>query len=332
MEALKYNRWFSLASLNIISIILLLFAVLRDGSIVGTDSPAYFLNYKYDFWQTEPAYKFLNRFFSRTLAVQYNWFLLFLNSISLLLIAKYLRRNTIFFALPLLIFFSDLYLYFNISGIRQAMALSFVCFSLYYAIKRNLKVFLLLIGIAATFHVSSLVFAFAYFIPKTTFRFKQILLLGVFFAVAVVVGNYLAANFEYLTTKADYYTKYQEQSENIAVNYVVGIAKRSVILLLAFIYRKRLFTDKKFIYIFNIYLVGFLIFVGTYLISPDFGVRFSVYYTIHEIVLAGMMLAMIKGGRQRIFIVAVFSAICMYKLVGYMNNEYYTYKSIIDYL
>jgi hypothetical protein len=82
-------------------------------------------------------------------------------------------------------------------------------------------------------------------------------------------------------------------------------------------------------YLFNIYLIGFLIFVTTYNISPDFGVRLSVYYTIVDCVLVGYMLTLINGWKNRIFIVTIFSAIAVYKLFGYMANDYYTYKSIL---
>lgn len=330
LEIIEYKKWFSVFILSLACIFLVLFAALRDGAVVGTDSPAYYFNYIYPFWNTEPAYKFLNILFSKKLEANYNVFLLFLNACSLFLMWKYFKKNSVFLILPLLIFYSDLYLYFNISGIRQAMAISFTSFSLYYAFHKNLKYFLICIILAAMFHVSSLVFVFAYFIPRNTLKFKYIIWLSALFVGAVYIGNILSTRFEYLASKADYYTKYQVQAENIEFLYVIGILKRSIILLLAFMYRKLLFHDQQFVYYFNLYLVGFLIFISTYLISPDFGVRFSVYYTIVDCVLAGYMLFLVKDIRKRIFIVTVFAAVSIYKLFGYMDSEFYTYKSIIQ--
>lgn len=332
MEIIKYKKWFSTFFLTVFCVVLVLFAGLRDGSVVGTDSPQYFLNYKYNFWETEYGYKYLNLFFSNYLQLNYNIFLLFLNGISLFLIGKYIKINSVYYILPLFIFYSDLYLYFNISGVRQAMALSFVCFSMYYAFNKNLKVFLLFIFLASMFHVSSLVFLFAYFVPQVSLKLKHILFIIIGLVGIAYVGDLLSTRFEYLSKKADYYTEYQEKSENIQVAYTIGILKRSIIIILALIYKKYLFSDKRFIYFFNLYLVGLLIFISTYLISPDFGVRFGVYYTIHESVLVGLMLFLVKDIRKRLIIVTIFSLVCIYKLTGYSENEYYIYKSIIDYI
>jgi hypothetical protein len=79
--------------------------------------------------------------------------------------------------------------------------------------------------------------------------------------------------------------------------------------------------------LFNIYLIGFNI--CHYLQYFSFGVRLSVYYTIVDCVLVGYMLTLINGWKNRIFIVTIFSAIAVYKLFGYMANDYYTYKSIL---
>lgn len=329
LDSIKYNKWFSQFFLIFFCVILILFAGLRDGTVVGTDSPAYYANYIYNFWETEPGYKYLNKFFSSN-DLPYNFFLLFLNTISLILMGKFFKINGIFYILPILIYFSDLFLYFNISGIRQAMALSFTSFSVCFAYNKNLKFFLLCMALAAMFHFSSLIFLFAYLIPHSTFKFKHILILIVLSVVTVIVANYMSSNFEYLTKKTDYYTKYQEKAGNIQMLYLVGIAKRSIIFLLSFYYKKYLFNNEKFIYFFNLYLIGFLIFVATYLISPDFGVRFSVYYTMMECILASLMLYFVKSSTRRIVIVTVFALISIYKLIGYMDNDFYTYKSIID--
>lgn len=330
LEVIQYKRWFSVLFLVIFCILLVLFAALRDGSVVGTDSPNYFLNYKYSYWQTEPGYKYLNYFFGQILRVNYNIFLFFLNGVSLFLMGKYFKNNAVFYVLPILIFYSDLYLYFNISGIRQGMAISFTCFSVYYAYTKQLKKFLFVILIAALFHVSALIFIFAYFLPHKILKLKHSLILISVFIVVGLLGNFLSTKFEYLSTKADYYSKYQVQSSTIEIDYAVGIAKRAIIVFLTFLFRKNLFKNSQFIYYFNIYLVGFLIFMSTYLISPDFGSRFSVYYTIIDCVLAGLMLYLVKDVRKRFVIVTVFSLISIYKLVGYMNNDYYIYKFIFE--
>lgn len=326
LEAIEYNYEISRFAFALSAILLILFAGLRDGTIVGTDSPAYYANYVSPFWETEPAYKFLNLFFSQKLKANYNLFLLFLNGISILLMSKFISRNSIYLVLPFLIFYSDLYIYFNISGFRQAMATSFTCFALYYAVNKNFRSFLFFLICAATFHVSSLVFIFAYFLPRKKLKFKSIIILGITFGLSILLVNYLTTQFAYLTKKFEYYSEFQERADNIEFLYLIGICKRSIIMIIVFLYRKALFQYDKFIFLFNVYLIGFLIFVATYLISPDFGVRFSSYYTIVDCILAGYMLNLVGSFRKRMFIVTVFSAIAIYKLVGYMNMETFAYK------
>jgi hypothetical protein len=52
------------------------FASLRDGTIVGTDSPAYYSNYVSPYWETNRGIDF-EFLFSQNLKANYNVFLLF---------------------------------------------------------------------------------------------------------------------------------------------------------------------------------------------------------------------------------------------------------------
>ncbi|MDD5151452.1 MAG: EpsG family protein [Flavobacterium sp.] len=326
LEAIEYNYEISRFAFALSAILLILFAGLRDGTIVGTDSPAYYTNYVSPFWETEPGYKFINFLFSSKLNANYNVFLLFLNGFSIYLMCKFVSKNSVYLVLPFLIFYSDLYLYFNISGIRQGIAMSITCFAMYYAVRKKMKYFLFFIVCAAMFHVSSLIFIFAYFLPRKSLKFKSIIILVITFGVTIALVNFLGSQFEYLTKKLLFYSELQEKPDRIEILYLIGVSKRAIIIILSFVYRKYLFLDEKYTYLFNIYLIGFLIFVATYLISPDFGVRLSVYYTIVDCVLAGYMLSLVNTRSKRMLIVTVFSAIAIYKLLGYMTNEYYTYR------
>lgn len=96
IEILKYNRWYSVVFLTFFSLLMVLFAGLRDGSIVGTDSPAYFRNYFYGYWDVEWGYKYLNILFSKILNLPYNTFLIFLNGISLFLLSRFIKNMSFF--------------------------------------------------------------------------------------------------------------------------------------------------------------------------------------------------------------------------------------------
>lgn len=78
------------------------------------------------------------------------------------------------------------YFRFTLTGLRQAMALSFVLFSYQYILQRNFKKFILFLLIAAAFHISAVVFLPAYFIAKIKMGIKQlIVLLGSTFVVMI---------------------------------------------------------------------------------------------------------------------------------------------------
>ncbi|POR29449.1 hypothetical protein BWK58_02670, partial [Flavobacterium columnare] len=133
-----YKNLFSLIAI----LVLILFVSLRKVELVGTDSPAYFEKYKYFDWEGEYGYVYLNGLFSKILNFPYIIFVAFLNVISLILIYKGIKKMSPYIIVPLFIFYSDTYLYFNFSGIRQAIAISFTFFSIQYILKGQIKYFI----------------------------------------------------------------------------------------------------------------------------------------------------------------------------------------------
>ena len=327
LEQLKYNKVFSRIFLGIFTFILILFAGLRDGSSVGTDSPAYFFNYKFPYdYNVEFGYKYLSILFSKVFEANYNVFLIFLNALSIYLISNSLKRNSYFLVFPLLIYFSDFYLYYNFSGIRQAMALSFSCCAIYYAYNRNYKYFFLLILCASLFHISALVFSLAIIIPNAKMTIKNYVYLIFITVIGFFLVSYIIENNEYLSVKFKYYSEIQENSDNIVTQYIIGLLKRAIVLSLALIYRKQLFLNNRFIYLFNLYLLGVVIYASTYLISPDFGVRFSTYYTVVDMLLVGNMLYLCKNTSSKVIIFAIISLMVLYKINSYAILDTYIYK------
>ena len=325
-EAIFKSKQFSNFFLIILSFVLVLFAGLRDK--VGTDWDAYFDFYKYSTDKVEIGYATLNNFFS-SFSISYNIFLLFINGVSIMFIYKFLEKNTIFKIVSILIFFSNLYLYFNLSGIRQALAISITCFSFTFALNKNPIKFFLLVLLASTFHITAISFLFIYFLPRNNFKVIHILIFSIFF---ILIYFFLSSITDlialYSLKDANYYINIQEKSESLGQLYIVGIAVRSVILGMIFYNRKNLNQIENFTYIFNIYLFGLAIFISTYMISPDIGVRVSSYFTIFDLIIAGNLIYSMNNLKSRIFIVTIFSIIAIYKIFGYMGSEYYVYKFI----
>lgn len=332
IDAIIKERKFSQYSSLLIFVLMLLLVSLRHE--VGTDWDAY-----YDFYtrvrsteNVEVGYSFLNNVFS-DLGLHYNIFIFVINAIALTLMFCFLNRNTLLLSIGALIFFSDLFLYLNLSGIRQGIALSITCFSINFAIQRKLFYFLVCISLAACFHFTAVVFLIVYFLPRGKIRILTV----IFCASAFLLCNLFLQSISELITlytikSADFYTSQQEKIDNIMSLFYVGIAKRAVIVFAVFIFGRKMFHLSNTYYFFNIYMFGFGVYLSSYLISPDIGARLSSYFTIFELVLSGNLIYAMKSRYKRIILTTIFSLMAIYKLVGYMSFDTYVYHTIISIL
>ena len=328
LEAFDRSKKNSRIVFPVLCFVLVFFAGLRYG--VGTDWLAYYNFYLETTDRVEIGYAFLNNTFSE-FSIHYNIFLLFTNSISIFLIAKFIRNQSPFYILGLRMFYSNLFLYYNFSGMRQALAISITCFRYSYALDKKFIKFLLLVVLASTFHASASVFILIYFLPreKISFLYGIFVLSGffVFYQFLNLISDFITL---YTANNANYYINVIEKSDSLLTLFLIGITVRLVILIVVFAFRKKVFAIKNFRYIFNIYLFGLLIYLSTYMISPDIGVRVSSYFLIFDIIIAGNIIGVVYKATNRVLIVTVFSLLALYRLIGYSKSEGYNYFSIIE--
>lgn len=327
LEALAKPKFSSKTVLGVLSVVLILFAGLRDK--VGTDWAAYYDFYKFGTDRVEIGYVAVNNFFSG-LGINYNLFLIVLNSFSLYLMFQFFNKNSDYKIIALLIFFCDLFLYFNLSGIRQAIATSITCFGFVYAIQRRHYKFFICVFIAMLFHLSAFLFVLAYFIPRSKLKIKHygIVLLG-FLTLSFLLSyltDFITANTQ---KNAEAYVNLIENSSDLPTLFAIGLLKRLIIIIMVIYFSKAFFVNDFRRYIFNIYLFGFAFYCSTYLISPDIGVRMSSYFTIFDTIIAGNLIFSLKKINERVIVVTIFSAIAIYKLLGYMDDKYFIYNSIL---
>ncbi|WAC41451.1 EpsG family protein [Pedobacter sp. SL55] len=330
VDAITKDRKFSkYTSLFVLAVMLLLVSLRYQ---VGTDWDAY-----YDFYKgnrstdnVEIGYALLNDLFSG-LGFHYNFFILVLNIFALTLMFSYLNKNGFLLCVGLLIFFSDLFLYLNLSGIRQGIAIAITCFSINFAINRNFLPFLGCILFAACFHGTALAFLVVYFLPRTKMKFYVIICCAIGF---LLCNLFLESISEFITLytikSADFYTSQQEKIDNVMNLFYVGIAKRSVIICVILFFGRKMFDLPNSHFFFNIYLFGFGVYLSSYLISPDIGARLSSYFTIFEMLLAGKLLYAMNNINNRVVVVTLFSLMAIYKLLGYMSFETYVYQTIFS--
>ncbi|WP_197286279.1 EpsG family protein [Pedobacter sp. PACM 27299] len=328
IEVIVKDKEFSRNSLSFVCIVMWLLAGLRYK--VGADWNSYFEFYQETTDAVEIGYATLNNVFSK-LSVPYNVFLLFINGISLILMYIFLRKHSLVLVIGMLIFYSDLFLYFNLSGIRQAIATAITCYSITYAINRQFVKFSLLVVLASCFHLTALVFFAAYFLPRKKFSTFQLLFFaGGFLSFSFFINYFSELITLYTMKNAEFYLTQQVKSENLLGLFYVGIAKRLIIVGLIFGFGRKIINNGNFRYFFNIYLFGLAIYLTSYMISPDIGVRLSSYFITFEMVIAGNLLYFTKSRNTRLLIVTIFFAVVMYKLLGYSKDETYVYHSIID--
>lgn len=322
----KNNRFF----LGILTLFLVLFASLRDR--VGTDWPAYADFYQYGVHNVEVGYAFINNLFSE-IGLPFYMFLIFINCISIGLITKSALKFSAFPILSLLIYYSDPYLYFNFSGMRQAVAMSITTIALIYSFgdKRNKYFFFSLILLAMSFHITAIIFAIAYFIPQRKFTKKEVFFLIIAFSffssLVYLSSSFLTGIF---ATKAEFYLEHQEQAQNIQTLFIVGLLRRLITIILIFSFgRKIIFKNKISSYLLNLYLIGLGIFATTYLISPDIGVRMSIYFTVLEMFLLANLIYLVKRTDIKFLLFFIVLLVSIYKLYTYMLIPAYDYRSIL---
>lgn len=325
LEIISKNRSFFKIVFFTLLFLMLLLVGLRDGKVVGMDSPAYYEFYINQLPSVEVGYKYLNFVFS-SLGFNYNIFLLFINFFILFNISKFIRYNSYYLILPLLIYFSDFFFYYSFSGIRQSIAMSFTALSIYYIFENKNKTALFLILLGSLFHVTALIFIVAFFVPNVKSKFSKYVKFFLVLTLGAVLGSYIIESVPYLNDKFVYYSSAQEQLENTFSNYVNGILKRLIVLLSVLPVFKNFFSDNKNFYLYNLYLVGFVIYVASYLISPDFGVRLGSYFIIVDCLLISRYISSAKQLVNKMVLLVIFMLVALYKIHTYTLLDVFEYK------
>lgn len=328
LEIFVKNKKLFIIVFYIILLSMIFLVGFRNGLVVGTDSPVYYDFYIEKYPEVEIGYKYINAFFS-SMGLSYNFFLLCINSIALYSISKFIKLNSYYLLLPLLIYYSDFFFYYNFSGIRQAIAISFTSLSVYYIFNKKNKIALFLILFGSFFHVTAIIFLLCLIVPREKLGFKQYFYFLFFVSLGALVGSYIVNLIPYLNSKFVYYSEFQQQSENVLSNYTLGVFKRSIIFFCVLLVYKNFFNSEKNFYIFNVYLVGFIIYVFTYLVSPEFGVRLGTYFIVMDCILASSLISSSKSMFNKFFIAFVFVLIALYKIYSYSQIESYSYEFLI---
>jgi hypothetical protein len=169
----------------VIALILVLISGLRSVNI-GIDTGQYYDKFvSYDSTDlassfadnfTEPGYIVLNYIIYQLFGNQFQVLLLLVALVYVSSVSYVIYRYSEYPWFSYLLFIGFGYFTFGMSGMRQAIAMSFTLLSFVYIQKKNIYKYLLFIGIASSFHISSLIFLPSYFYNKISINKKTLLI------------------------------------------------------------------------------------------------------------------------------------------------------------
>jgi len=318
-------------------VFVIMFTSLRGD--VGQDTSNYLLMYL-DFENykehLELGFYYIMSVFS-SLGFSFNFFLFILSIFSVTLyyvaVSKFIPRKYII--LSFMIIFCDLYIYLNMSGLRQGIALSICLFSSYAAFRSRYLVFIFLVLFATLFHKSAVIFFIVYPLLKFQLRFdfKQLSLIAIgcvslfIFTKFVLFGN---VNLAFIKGGVMYLS---EGYNTFSINaYIIGFCRRFYPIFLFLCFYKNMKDDPISMSVFNVYLFGFILYAINYPIFQDITVRISSYFTVFESILVVRILMSLKYRINKVVVLSMIYFVVYFKIFTYSSLDAYKYTLFSGFL
>ena len=283
----------------------------------------------------EPAFALLNSLI-RTFTdnVQVLFFISSLISTTILFksIEHFTERK--YFFLSVFLYYVLIFWVLDMSGIRQAIALSILFFSLKPLSENNLSRYLFLVFIAGMFHFSALLFILGIFLTKKVNKYIILTLFTIGMIVFLFRIRWMVSSLESLSSLfIDNYLYLRVW--NYAVMDAAFAKERPIFLMLfvnSFIFlfyfwgrEKYTIKDIRSTIFFNLYTLFMLVTFFFWEIS-DFGVRFGFYFSIGLIICLPYILQYFKKPLN----ISVVSLILFYGFIN-MRPIILEHRSVISY-
>lgn len=333
------NRWgeknlekADTAYLTVASIILALLTGLR-GMYVGSDTSGYIRNFhsmrRIPFFTAisektgrfEGGYKFLTRFVGIFTDNEVIFFCI-CATIFAICLWKYINKNSKNKFMSIMLYFTVQGFNFQLSGIRQSLAMAILLISFEFIKQRKLLKFLIVVFIASLFHKSALAIIPMYFLAYLKIDFKNFLLYLIGGVTALVFSSSLMSIMVKVLGYDDYLdsTGFQGGAIFIVIMYIITI-------IVSYIYHEPFAKDDKHnVFFFNMTFVSLII----YLVRYFFGVieRVSFYYQFSFLILLPNVIEAIPDKKTRNFIrgCALFLACALHAYRCIRGGSMYTYE------
>jgi len=299
---------------------------------VGQDTSNYLLmyldmeNYKE---YLELGYYYTAKTFS-DFGFSFNFFLLITSIFSVTLyyvaISKFIPRKYII--LSFMIIFCDLYIYFNISGLRQGIALSICLFSSYFAYRGRYFPFIFLVVLATLYHKTAVLFLIVYPLLKLkiNFSFKQLSFITLGCVFSFILSKFFLFGNESLSFMKGINMYLSEEYNTFSINtYIVGFLRRFYPIFLFFWFYKNIKNDQITKSIFNVYLFGFVFYAINYPIFQDITVRISSYFIVFESILVVRIFMSLSNSLNKSIVLLMIYFVVYYKIFTYSSLDAYKY-------
>jgi hypothetical protein len=280
----KYNKSFVIFA----GALLFLICSLRNAEF-GPDTLSYvsdYLSLSYinilDLWgnfDKDPFFFLFSKIIS-LFGVSYQVWLAIIAAIFIFSVSKLIYRYSSEAYLSFIVLLSLEYLFFSLTGLRQALALSMILLSYPYLREQKLIPFLVLVFFGSLFHSSALIFLIAYPLAKMKIGWKQFigtlsaLILSYFFSD--VIKDLVA-----LLGWKDYLSSYAAREYTLTIS---GFIIQLSIFLFCIYYKKGVLQlDINNLSLYNLLFLGLTFQAFAVVIAEFF--RISMYFSIFSIIL-----------------------------------------------
>ncbi|MNE11708.1 hypothetical protein D3C80_1044760 [compost metagenome] len=256
--------------------------------------------------------------------------------------ARVIFENKEILLISLLLYYS--YYLADIASIRQFTAVSITTFSTVFIRRKKPIIFVLLVLLACSLHISCIVFLLAYWLYNIRIDAKILylmlcgaLILGII-NIANIAINTMIAVFGNGATIAIKLLNYQEQGlesgiSNPYISFAVGILKRSIVLPLFIwgINNVRIEFKDRYVGYLNLLVFGNIIYFLFALSIPVIQ-RLAVPFLFFEILLWGFFITSIKSFNVRVLayvLLVLFAAFRLYAFIIPYKDEYFPFQTIL---
>lgn len=239
--------------------------------------------------------------------------------------------------LSLIMYYTSVFIMFDMGVIRQGIAIMFMLFSVKYIINRDFKKFLIVILCGSLFHITILVTIPLYFLSYIDFDRKVIygasfiaLVFSVFKVTTIVFKILAKLPLGTIAYKLNYYLNSNQS------NLTMSLIKR-IIFLVIFVefFKRKKIKDKKSLIFLNGYFLSILI-MGIFSSVDIIGGRGSMGLYFMQVFLFAIMMKRTEKKPLKLAIFAVVILLSINTMMGPINhgnssNQPYTpYKSIFS--